>query len=126
MAPGNGSMNGKRMEQSGEIRNVSDTALWVAIYRARESKRPDAAFYDPFAGLLACERGQQIAAAQPFMQQNEWSFVARTWVIDRFLTTAIAEGADAVLNLAAGLDTRPYRMSLPRSLRWIEVDLANI
>ena len=29
-------------------------------------------------------------------------------------------------NLAAGLDTRPYRMDLPPSLRWIEVDLPDI
>jgi methyltransferase (TIGR00027 family) len=27
-----------------------------------------------------------------------------------------------VLNLGAGLDTRPYRLALPASLRWVEVD----
>jgi O-methyltransferase involved in polyketide biosynthesis len=32
-------------------------------------------------------------------------------------------GCDAVVNLAAGLDTRPYRMAVPSSLRWVEVDL---
>jgi len=31
-----------------------------------------------------------------------------------------------VVNLAAGLDTRPYRMELPPSLKWIEVDLPEI
>jgi len=31
-----------------------------------------------------------------------------------------------VVNLAAGLDTRPYRMQLPPSLKWIEVDLPEI
>lgn len=31
-----------------------------------------------------------------------------------------------VVNLAAGLDTRPYRMQLPASLKWIEVDLPEI
>jgi O-methyltransferase involved in polyketide biosynthesis len=31
------------------IRNVSDTARWVAVYRARETERPDAHFRDPFA-----------------------------------------------------------------------------
>jgi len=30
------------------------------------------------------------------------------------------------VNLAAGLDTRPYRMELPSTLRWIEVDLPEI
>jgi methyltransferase (TIGR00027 family) len=38
----------------------------------------------------------------------------------------IARDGDAVLNLAAGLDTRPYRMDLPASLQWIEVDLPEI
>jgi methyltransferase (TIGR00027 family) len=31
-----------------------------------------------------------------------------------------------VVNLAAGLDTRPYRMELPPSLQWVEVDLPGI
>ncbi len=31
-----------------------------------------------------------------------------------------------VVNLAAGLDTRPYRMQLPAPLKWIEVDLPEI
>src|SRR5260370_34479140 len=31
-----------------------------------------------------------------------------------------------VINLAAGLDTRPYRMRLPSSLQWIEVDLPEL
>ena len=35
-------------------------------------------------------------------------------------------GVDLVVNLAAGLDTRPYRMALPPSLRWVEVDLPDI
>ena len=33
---------------------------------------------------------------------------------------------DAVLNLAAGLDTRPYRLELAATLRWIEADLPGI
>jgi O-methyltransferase involved in polyketide biosynthesis len=31
-----------------------------------------------------------------------------------------------VLNLAAGLDARPYRMDLPASLQWVEVDLPEL
>src|SRR4030095_9767386 len=38
----------------------------------------------------------------------------------------IASGADMVVNLAAGLDTRPYRMALPSNLPWIEVDLPDL
>src|SRR5262249_31380523 len=31
-----------------------------------------------------------------------------------------------VVNLAAGLDARPYRMTLPASLKWVEADLPEI
>jgi O-methyltransferase involved in polyketide biosynthesis len=30
------------------------------------------------------------------------------------------------VNLAAGLDSRPYRLELPPSLRWVEIDLPEI
>ncbi len=108
------------------IRDISDTALWVAHYRAAETERPDAVFKDPFARALAGERGRQIAKAQKFGDQNAWSFTARTVLFDRFITEVVRDGADTVVNLAAGLDTRPYRMDLPNALRWIEVDLPGI
>jgi methyltransferase (TIGR00027 family) len=108
------------------IHNISDTARWVAVYRARESERPDAVFRDPFAQRLAGQRGQQIAASMPFAEKNSWPFVARTWLIDRLISDQVRRGIDLVVNLAAGLDARPYRMDLPRSLQWVEVDLPEI
>jgi O-methyltransferase involved in polyketide biosynthesis len=30
------------------INNISDTAKWVAVFRADESDRPDAIFGDPY------------------------------------------------------------------------------
>ena len=109
-----------------QIRNISDTARWVAVYRARESERPDAVFRDPFARRLAGERGEQIAASIPFTEKHSWPFVARTWLVDRLIDDQVRHGADMVVNLAAGLDARPYRMDLPPSLQWIEVDLPEI
>jgi methyltransferase (TIGR00027 family) len=108
------------------IRNISDTARWVATYRAQESERSDAVFRDPFARALAGERGEQIAAAIPFMREAAWSMVTRTYLIDRIVEREVARGADLVVNLAAGLDSRPYRMDLPAPLRWVEVDLPEI
>mgnify|MGYP003694630181 CR=1 FL=1 len=35
------------------VQNISDTAKWVAVFRAEESERPDAVFHDPFARKLA-------------------------------------------------------------------------
>ena len=108
------------------VRNISDTALWAARYRARETERPNGLFRDPFARRLTGERGEEVAAAFPRHDRNEWAWVMRTVLFDRFLEGRIAAGADLVVNLAAGLDTRPYRMSLPPALRWVEVDLPDL
>ncbi len=108
---------------SERLQNVSDTALWVAAYRAEESERPDALFHDPFARPLTGERGFQLLAAMPKGRQLSWPMVARTALIDEMVLECVGKGADLVLNLAAGLDARPYRMALPAALQWIEVDL---
>jgi methyltransferase (TIGR00027 family) len=108
------------------IRNVSDTARWVAVFRAQETERPDALFRDPFARRLAGERGEQIARSKPLGRDNAPFIMARTYLIDEFVRAEVQRGVDMVVNLAAGLDTRPYRMQLPASLQWVEVDLPEI
>src|SRR6516225_3797644 len=108
------------------LRNISDTARWVAVYRARETERPDALFRDPFARRLAGSRGEQIASAMPIQVRQEWPWAMRTYLIDQFLAGQVKAGVDMVLNLAAGLDVRPYRMDLPATLQWVEVDLPEI
>jgi len=52
--------------------------------------------------------------------------VARTYLFDQFLSREIQAGADLVVNLAAGLDARPYRMEVPSGFQWFEVDLPEI
>ena len=104
------------------VSNVSDTARWVAAYRAAESGRPDALFNDPFADRLAGEQGRAIAARGPRQTRNGWPMVVRTRLMDDLIMASVREGCDRVLNLAAGLDTRPYRMDLPESLDWVEAD----
>ena len=106
------------------IQNVSDTAFMVAAHRASESERADALFRDPLAAKLAGERGRRIVSRLPRGAMSGWSIAVRTVVIDELIQTALRGGVDTVLNLGAGLDTRPYRMDLPRDLRWIEVDYA--
>jgi methyltransferase (TIGR00027 family) len=101
------------------IQSVSDTALLAAGWRAMESSRSDALFDDPLAAGLAGERGLRIAGTLP---DGAWVVAIRTVVIDGFVRSAIASGIDTIINIGAGLDTRPYRMELPSSLRWVEVD----
>ncbi len=50
----------------------------------------------------------------------------RTRIIDAFIETAIAQETTTIVNLGAGLDARPYRMNLPKHIRWIEVDYPKI
>lgn len=107
------------------IRDISDTARWMAVFRARETARPDAAFSDPFARALAGAWGDD-EQAMIARDAHAWPFIARTYLFDRFVSRLIEHGVDLVVNLAAGLDTRPYRMALPASLRWVEVDLPDI
>jgi methyltransferase (TIGR00027 family) len=114
------------VEKNSSVRGISDTARWVAYFRARETQRPDRLFADLYAERLAGERGFEIAKSLPDGNTHEWAWVARTYLFDNFLLREIAEGADLVLNLAAGLDARPYRMDLPANLQWIEVDLPEI
>jgi methyltransferase (TIGR00027 family) len=108
------------------IKDVSDTAFWIAHLRAVESERADALFRDPFAGRLAGERGRKITTSMPLPRMVGWTVAIRTCIIDDYIEMAVDEGVDTVLNLGAGLDARPYRMDLPASLRWVEADYSHI
>ncbi|HWG48895.1 MAG TPA: SAM-dependent methyltransferase [Candidatus Acidoferrales bacterium] len=116
-------MNATNAGKEALIRNISDTALWVAVYRARENERPDALFRDPYARKLAGDRGEQIAKLMQSRVSHEWPYIARTVRVDQIVREQIQQGVDLVVNLAAGLDTRPYTMEVPPSLQWVEVDL---
>ena len=104
------------------LANISDTARWVAMYRAMESERRDAIFRDEFARRLAGTRGEEILEAMPQGRTFAWPMIVRTSLFDELILRHAGE-MDAVLNLAAGLDARPYRLALPPSLKWIDVDL---
>ena len=102
---------------------ISATARWVAYARALESDRPDALFRDPFARRLAGAEG-----ASRWQQGFELGMIARalavrTAVMDEMIIERLREdNVDLVLNLAAGLDTRAWRLPLPSTMRWIDVD----
>jgi methyltransferase (TIGR00027 family) len=109
------------------IEHVSDTARWVAYYRAMETDRPDAIFRDPFARRLAGAQGEAIVNTLKRGRSAAWAMVVRTSLFDEIIARAIAkDGVDMVVNLAAGLDARPWRMPLPPTLRWVDVDLPGI
>jgi methyltransferase (TIGR00027 family) len=108
------------------ISHVSDTARWVAAYRASETARRNPLFADPYASVFAGARGAAIAHRVKRIMHNGWPIVARTRAIDDLIASCIAEGCNRVINLAAGFDMRPYRLELPADLTWIEADLPPI
>jgi methyltransferase (TIGR00027 family) len=115
------------MPDATPISHVSDTAHWVAIYRAMESERPDALFRDPHARRLAGARGEEIVRTMPRGRSWAWPMIVRTAVMDEIMLRAVSrDGVRTVVNLAAGLDTRPYRLDLPATLRWFDVDFPDV
>jgi methyltransferase (TIGR00027 family) len=108
------------------LRDISDTALWAAVFRARETERDDALFRDPYAKRLAGVRGEQITDTLKHAGENSWAWVMRTYLFDQIISAPVKDSVDLVVNLAAGLDARPYRMALPPELRWVEVDLPHL
>ena len=100
----------------------------VAIWRAAENTHPNPLYRDPLALKLAGDRGREIIKGLPKRRTSisRWMMAIRTRVIDDLIREAVADGVDLVLNLGAGLDTRPYRMELPPNLCWVEVDRAKI
>lgn len=97
------------------------------MYRAMESERPDALFHDPWARKLAGPEGEAILRSIPKARQTAWPMIVRTQVMDELMLRTIRnDRIDTVLNLASGLDTRPYRLDLPPSMRWIDADFSDV
>jgi hypothetical protein len=116
-----------RAAMTSAIPHVSDTARWVAMYRALESERPDAIFRDPYARRLAGPEGEAMLRTIPKGLQLAWPMIVRTAVMDEIIVRVVVrDGVDTILNLAAGLDARPYRLPVPPSLRWIDADLPDM
>jgi methyltransferase (TIGR00027 family) len=106
------------------VESISDMAVWMAYARSIESDRPDALFQDHLARRLAGEAGAAIARDIGQAELIARSIAVRTAVLDQLIVQTVREReVDLVVNLAAGLDTRPWRLDLPARLRWLDVDL---
>ncbi|MEV4055375.1 SAM-dependent methyltransferase [Amycolatopsis sp. NPDC049688] len=108
---------------------VSRTAVGVAALRAYESSRPDRLFDDPYAAAFveagrsvlpdAGRGGAQAGLGSLFYAQ----IVIRTRFFDDYLLGA---GCGQVVLLAAGLDTRAFRLAWPPGTRLFELDLPEV
>lgn len=133
-------MNTRRHDDSWDIAtSVGSTAVLVAAARADETSRPDALINDPYARLLVAGAGtgmwenilddsmpQRLAAADAeaaalFAQMRNYQAV-RTHFFDAFFTDASAAGIRQFVILAAGLDSRAYRLQWPAGTHLYEID----
>ena len=101
--------------------SLASTARWTASVRAQESAREVALFRDPWAAQLAGEEGQRWIA-----ERNEFGVVPillRTCYFDDFLQRVTQEnGLRQVVLMAAGLDTRAFRLPWPMGTHLFELD----
>jgi methyltransferase (TIGR00027 family) len=111
--------------EDGPLDPVAGTARWTAAERAREADRPDRLFEDPLAEALAGEEGR--ALGQRMRRGGLFDnpgFAVRTRFFDDALTASLSrpDAASQVVLVAAGMDTRAYRLALPPELAWYELD----
>src|SRR6201991_544353 len=116
--------------------SVGATALGVAAARAVETARYDALIRDEFAYLLVASAGPewaQMASSDPewladdedFRRLHEMSRdyqAVRTHYFDEYFLAAMRAGIRQVVILAAGLDSRAYRLDWPAGTTVFEID----
>lgn len=103
------------------------SAFWTTAVRAREAGRADRLFTDPWAAALAGERGRELLRRKEERDGREDVLLPlRTRWFDDAVTAAMATGADQLVELGSGLDTRPYRLALAPGTRTFELDQPSV
>jgi methyltransferase (TIGR00027 family) len=121
--------------------SVGTTATMVAAARAVATRQPHPIINDPWAaplveavGIESLSRMVQLGTPpadaeldsdlrlQPVID----SFAVRTRFFDEFFTAATNSGIRQIVILAAGLDSRAYRLPWPHDTVIYEVDLPNV
>jgi len=117
----------------------SQTAEFMALFRALESsRRPSTTklFNDPFAYFflrpsfkcaVQLSRVPRLGTVVPRFIDQRWpgarsSGIARTRLIDDYLSAALCAGIDQVVILGSGFDCRAYRLREMKEVHVFEVD----
>lgn len=117
--------------------SVGSTALFVAAARALEAQKPDPVARDAYAEVFCRAVGGDwaavVAGELPGHQlQSDWGahFVdfqgSRTRYFDDYFRRAADAGVRQVVLLAAGLDSRAYRLSWPDKTTIFELDQSQV
>jgi methyltransferase (TIGR00027 family) len=124
--------------------SVGATAVMVALARAAETASADPLIRDQFAEPLvstpelegvreqvaawwAAEPDDDTADVDPVDSQQMINYQAvRTHFFDAYFAEATAAGVRQVVILAAGLDSRAYRLDWPTGVTVYEIDLPKV
>ncbi len=103
-------------------RHASRTAVLVAAYRARATKRESALISDPWAEGFAGPEGDALAAkVDALLGERELWVALRTAHLDAHVVHWTTQGGRQVVVLGAGFDSRAARLARP-GIRFFEVD----
>ena len=105
--------------------SVAKTSLLTAAMRAVETKRSESEgrlFVDAYAELLAGEEGATLLKKAIEAAGDQPAIAIRTKYIDEKFTNFVNEGGRQIVMLAAGMDTRAYRMNFPSGTTLFELD----
>ena len=105
----------------------SRTALGAASYRAVHQVVDRGVLFEdplavPIAGFADDADARDAADADPASTRMRWFISARSRFADERVFGAVADGAQQVVVLGAGLDTLAYRWRAPSGVRIFEVD----
>ena len=104
------------------------TARLAAAGRAVETRRADRLFADPLAEVLAGEEGFRLMERWrlPGAPRENPTIGPRTRFYDDVVVDSIAAGVGQVVLIAAGMDTRAFRLPLPADAVVYELDLPRV
>ncbi len=104
---------------------IAKTSLLTAAMRAVETGRSDGEgrlFLDPYAELLAGDKGNLLLQKAIAVSGDQPAIAIRTSFMDKRIEHFVSEGLRQIVILAAGMDTRSYRLNFPKETEVFELD----
>ncbi|MEV3874366.1 SAM-dependent methyltransferase [Streptomyces sp. NPDC049906] len=105
------------------MQSISSTAGWTAAARELENVRADRILEDPLTLCTDAERRQWQEVVVSVLGYSPPVVAVRARMGDEAVKVAVDEGVRQVVSLAAGLESRAFRLQLPTELLYMEVDL---
>ncbi|MFD4828325.1 class I SAM-dependent methyltransferase [Streptomyces uncialis] len=105
------------------MQTINSTAGWTAAARELENAREDRFLADPLTLCTEAERRQWHDVVVSVLGYSPPVVSVRARLGDEVVRAAAADGIRQVVSLAAGLESRVFRLDLPTDLLYMEVDL---